>query len=63
VELAPPVLTRALEPFPVAIRTLDAIHLASMVFLRATRQAIELATYDDRLAAAARALGITLAAL
>ena len=26
IELAPPVLARALEPFPVAVRTLDALH-------------------------------------
>ena len=30
VELAPPVLARALEPFPTQVRTLDALHLASM---------------------------------
>ena len=30
VELAPPVLERALEPFPVPVRTLDALHLASI---------------------------------
>src|SRR3972149_1273868 len=34
-ELTPPVLERALEPFPVAVRTLDALHLASMAFLHA----------------------------
>jgi uncharacterized protein len=28
VELAPPVLERALEPFPIPVRTLDALHLA-----------------------------------
>jgi hypothetical protein len=26
IELAPPVLARALEPFPTAVRTLDAVH-------------------------------------
>src|SRR5207248_3261651 len=34
VELAPPVLSRALEPFARPVRTLDALHLASMEFLR-----------------------------
>lgn len=34
VELSPPVLARALEPFPKPVRTLDALHLASMEFLR-----------------------------
>ncbi len=33
-ELAPVVLARALEPFPIAVRTLDALHLASIEFLR-----------------------------
>lgn len=60
VELAPPVLTRALESFPRPVRTLDALHLASMEFLRTQGQPVELATYDDRLARAARDLKIRL---
>jgi hypothetical protein len=58
IELAPPVLERALAPFPVALRTLDALHLSSIEFLRARGQEIELASYDDRLVAGARALGV-----
>ena len=61
IELAPPVLARALEPFPLPVRTLDALHLASIEFLRERGQDVELATYDDRLAAAAQKLGIKLA--
>jgi hypothetical protein len=57
IELAPAVLARALEPFPVPVRTLDALHLASMEFLRARNQTVELASYDERLLAAASALG------
>ena len=34
VELTPIVLTRALDPFPLPVRTLDALHLATMEFLR-----------------------------
>ena len=60
VELAPPVLARALEPFPGPVRTLDALHLASMEFLRAHGQIVNLASYDDRLLVAARALRIPL---
>jgi predicted nucleic acid-binding protein len=56
IELSPPVLTRALEPFPRPVRTLDALHLASMDFLRKQGQSITLASYDDRLINAARAL-------
>jgi predicted nucleic acid-binding protein len=63
VELAPHVLVRALEPFPVPVRTLDGLHLASMVAVRATGTVLELASYDARLAAAAQALGIPVASL
>ena len=60
-ELAPAVIERALEPFPIQRgRTLDALHLASLVFLRSQGNAVRLATYDDRLTAAASALGIPL---
>ena len=58
IELATPVLARALEPFPIPVRTLDALHLASIEFLRASRQEVELITYDLKLMAAARALDI-----
>lgn len=61
-ELSRPVLTRALEPFPVAVRTLDALHLASVEFLRAQGVKVELASYDDRMVAAARKLNIPLSA-
>ena len=57
-ELAPPVLARALDAFPVPVRTLDAIHLASADFLRAQRQSVALASYDDRMLEAAEHLGI-----
>ena len=63
IELAPPVLERALEPFPIPVRTLDALHLASIAFLLGHGQTVELASYDDRLVAAAQALGVPLAAL
>lgn len=63
IELIPAVLGRALEPFPAPVRTLDALHLASLEFLRGRGQAVELATYDDRMAGAARALGIPLTGL
>jgi len=63
VELASPVLARALDPFPVPVRSLDALHLSSIEFLRAQGQAVELASYDVRFIAAARALGIPLADL
>ena len=58
VELAPPVLARALEPFPKPVRTLDALHVASMDFLRKQGQVVRLASYDGRLVDAARTLRI-----
>jgi hypothetical protein len=60
IEPAPAVLARALEPFPLPVRTLDALHLASIEFLRARRLMVDLASYDEQLLAAARALGIPL---
>ncbi len=58
-ELVPPVLGRALEPFPLPVRTLDALHLASAVFLQERSQQLQMATYDDRLLRAAIAVGIS----
>jgi len=60
IELDPPVLSRALDPFPMPVRTLDALHLASIEFLRSRRQTVELLSYDERLLATARALRIPL---
>jgi hypothetical protein len=59
-ELAPPVLARALEAFPIAVRTLDALHLASLDFLRNQGQEVVLASYDTRQIEAARKLKIPL---
>ncbi len=58
VELTSPVLARALEPFPKPVRTLDALHLASIDFLRKQGQTVTLASYDDRLVDVARVLRI-----
>ena len=54
VELSQPILARALEPFPLPVRTLDALHLASFHFLSILDPKLTLATYDNRLTAAAR---------
>jgi len=63
IEMAPPVLARALEPFPTPVRTLDALHLASMEFLRSNGQVLQLASYDRRLLTAARGLRFQIFAL
>jgi len=63
IEMAPPVLARALEPFPAPVRTFDALHLASMEFLRSNGQSLQLASYDRRLLTAARGLRFQIFAL
>jgi hypothetical protein len=55
-ELVSDVLVRAREPFPLEVRTLDALHLASLHFLREQGQDVALASYDARMLAAARRL-------
>ena len=62
-EMSDAALARALEPFPVAVRTLDALHLATMEFLRNQGESVTLASYDNRLLTAAQALGISTALL
>jgi hypothetical protein len=57
-ELTAEVLARAMDPFPVPVRTLDGLHLASIEHLRSDRQPVALATYDRRMQTAAEAMGI-----
>lgn len=60
-EMSAHVLGRALLPFARPVRTLDALHLATMDFLRSQGLIPALATYDQRLAAAAVGEGFALA--
>jgi predicted nucleic acid-binding protein len=58
VELAPPVLARASQPFPVPLGTLDALHLATALLWRERgERGLAFATHDLALAQAARASG------
>jgi predicted nucleic acid-binding protein len=59
-ELSRTVLARALEPFPIRVQTLDALHLAAAHFLNERGQRLEILTYDDRMAAAARRMSLPL---
>ena len=43
---------------PARVRTLDALHLASLEYLRDRRLEVRLATYDRRMAEAARAMHV-----
>lgn len=61
-EMSVGALGRALLPFARPVRTLDALHLATMDFLRSQGLMPSLATYDERLAAAAVGEGFALAA-
>jgi hypothetical protein len=62
-EMNRPMLARALEPRPMPLRTLDALHLATVEFLRTQGEPVELASYDARILTAARALGVELVQL
>ena len=62
-ELERTVLARALEPWPAPVRTLDALHLATVEYLRRQGETVEMASYDSRLLTAAQALGVPIAAL
>lgn len=58
IEVSAVVLSRAAQPLPVPLKTLDAIHLASaMLWRETTHDEVDLATHDGSLALAARAMG------
>jgi hypothetical protein len=58
IEMVPPVLRRALDLFPVPVRTLDAIHLGAIEFIRDQGASVQLASYNEQMVGAARRLGI-----
>lgn len=59
IDISAAVLTRAAQPLPTTLGTLDAIHLASaMLWQERSGQALVLATHDRALATAARASGL-----
>jgi predicted nucleic acid-binding protein len=60
IELVPEVVQRTRTRDLVQLRTLDALHIASIEFLRGQGVTLQLATYDERMRAAARELTIPL---
>lgn len=60
VDLAPDIRTRARAVLPATVRSLDAIHLATALHIR--DQLTAFVAYDSRLADAARAAGLPVAA-
>lgn len=61
IEMTPDILQRAKAPFAVPVRTLDALHLATAGYLRERHPlTFSPATYDRRMADAAKALDLPL---
>lgn len=60
IDLSDVVVGDALRGLPEGLRTLDALHLASVIFLRDQGVDIRVATYDRRLAGMAEELGLRL---
>lgn len=59
VELTRPILSRAAQPLPTALGTLDAIHLATaLLWKERTKTDLVMATHDEGLATASRASGL-----
>ncbi len=59
VEVSAPVLSRASQPLPTALGTLDAIHLVTALMWRDELETdLVMATHDQALALAARACGL-----
>jgi len=59
VEITRPVLSRAAQPLPTELGTLDAIHLATaLLWQETTDRRLTMATHDGALALAARAHGL-----
>jgi predicted nucleic acid-binding protein len=55
--ISPGVLTRAGDPFPTSLGTLDAIHLATALAIRESHADLAFATHDQELAIAAKSMG------
>ena len=60
IEIVPEVVHRVRQKYAVQLRTLDALHLASLEFLSGQGVVIALATYDERMRTAAGKLKIPL---
>ena len=58
IELSLVVLVRAPKPFPIPLRTLDTLHVATIEYLRQIGSDVTLASFDQRMLMSARALQI-----
>ncbi len=61
IEMTPTVLDWIVDSIPmdVNLRTLDAIHMATCIYLKNAGQEISLASYDERMSAVAKTLNIS----
>ena len=61
VRLSPQIVERARQPFPgEPIHTLDALHVASALYMRAVLPDLAVLSFDDRIRRVARGLGLPL---
>ncbi len=61
-ELSEPALRHALKALPSAPKTLDAMHLSTLLFLAERVPSLQLATYDKRMEQSALALNVAVVA-
>ena len=60
IEITPAILDRASQSYPTVVGTIDALHLASALEWRSTRDDLFLLTDDSQMETCAIALGITM---
>jgi uncharacterized protein len=58
-ELSPAIKRRAMEAFPVTVKTLDALHLATALLLDHPDDSLIMFSHDEAVNRCARALGLT----
>lgn len=59
IPIQPPILRRASDPFPIVVRTLDALHIATALLMRQQiGRPLQFLTHDRRQAEAALAAGL-----
>ena len=58
-EMTKPIKQRAMDPFPVNVRTLDALHIATALMVADTTEGLSLFSHDRGMNLCARSLGLT----
>jgi len=60
-EMTMPINQRAMDPFPVSVRTLDALHVSTALMVAETTDGLSLFSHDRGMNLCARSLGLTAA--